>query len=265
MRFHDLVDAACLAGRRPAESELDALRATYRAGVAGVDAHVDALLGALRSRGVLADTLVVLAADHGEELFDHGNYPYHGAAIHGSTLRVPLVLSWPRGLAAGERVAAAVDLTDVAPTVLELFDLAAPGPMEGSSLLGLVGGGTRERDLLAELVALDLGALPPELTGELHAIRRGRWRLIHNPDGVVVHKPPFEGTGLLHPTALHDLERDPGELVDVAAAHPDVVRELAAALESELTRLRARAARAQPPSPELVETLRSLGYVGDPR
>jgi arylsulfatase A-like enzyme len=270
MPFHERVDDAALSGERPGEAELEALRAYYDAGLTSVDANAGRLIEGLRARDLLDDVLVVVAADHGEELFDHGNYPYHGASIHGSTLRVPLVLRWPGGLPSGASVGAPVDLTDVAPTVLQLFDIAPPGKLDGASLLGRIAGAPDARAFLSEVVALDMEASPPAVSAEYHAIRSGRWRLVWNPDGVVVRKPPHDRladptAGLGFATALYDLESDPGELTDVSAAEPERVRALVDELARRLAELRAEAPRAVPPSPELIETLRSLGYVGDPR
>ncbi len=267
MAFHERVDAAALAGRVPAPPEMEALLAYYDAGLFGVDRNVGRLVDGLAARGLLEDTLLVVTADHGEELFDHHAYPYHGAALHGTTLRVPLVVRDPRA-PGPRRVDERVSLLDVAPTLYDALDVPPPGPLDGVSLWPLVRGDaqveTAEREHLSELVELDVEALPPRLGGEVFALQRGAWRLVWNPERVRVTKPPYEaGAGIVHETALYRLDEDPLERVDRAAENPDVVEALRRALEARVARLRAEARPQTLPSPEVIETLRSLGYLGD--
>ena len=279
MPLHDRVGAAARSGVRPAAADLEALRAYYEAGVFAVDRDVGRLLDELRERELLCDTLVVVAADHGESLFDHANFPYHGAAMHGATLRVPLIFRWPEGGLEPARVARPVGLIDVVPTLLELFDLPAAERVDGVSLVPALSGrpaALLERDHMTELVALDPGAFlklignpkdwaVPEIDGDFFAIRRADWRLVWNPEALAVHEPPFEaGAGLVHSTALYDLGADPGETTDVSSDYPEVVAELRAALESWVERLRATTPASRPPDPEMIMRLQQLGYLGDP-
>lgn len=272
-RLHELL----LAEELPGQADMAALRAHYDAGVYGVDQHCGELFGGLRERGLLDETLLVVTADHGEELLEHLRYPYHSAGIHGATLRVPLVLRWPAGIRAGLRLTDPVGLADVTPTVLELLDLPGLADVQGASLAPLLLGDVAalpERALLSSLVDVDLLAFKDELErgnwtaapvrGELFALRRGRWRLVWNPDGIAVRVPPYEATGVRHASALYDLATDPGEQRDVLVEHPDVVDALVDELAGVVAELKRLTPPPQAPTDQALEDLHRLGYIGDP-
>lgn len=94
-------------GRLFSDAEREAVRQSYAGEVAYVDDQVNRLLDAVQGR----DPLVILAADHGEELWEHGDVE-HGHTHHSQVVDVPIVLSWPG--VAGPGVAS---LIDVAPTL----------------------------------------------------------------------------------------------------------------------------------------------------
>jgi arylsulfatase A-like enzyme len=104
----------------------------YGAAMKLVDDHVGSLLDALEARGLREDTLVVLTADHGEALDDHG-YTGHGRQLYEEEVRVPLVFAHPDVEPA--TVANQVRTIDLAPTVLDLLDGDVPDAFEGVSLL----------------------------------------------------------------------------------------------------------------------------------
>src|SRR5207245_5056344 len=82
-------------------------------------------------------TIVVVTADHGEEFHEHGG-AYHGSSLYDEQVRVPLFFV-VRGLAA-RRVGPPVDLVDLAPTILGLLRVEAPGRMRGHDLRPLLAG-----------------------------------------------------------------------------------------------------------------------------
>src|SRR4029077_1979961 len=98
-------------------------------------AVVDRLAGSLIDAAG-PNTLVVVAADHGEALGEHGEAT-HGVFLYDETLHVPLVIRLPDGRGAGARVQSRVRLADVAPTVLDALGVPPPAQMEGQSLLPL--------------------------------------------------------------------------------------------------------------------------------
>lgn len=113
--------------------EVAAERAAYEESISGLDADLGALLSALRQRGALENTLVVITSDHGELFGEHGTYT-HGNSVYWRTLHVPLVFSWPGHLPVGARVGDPVSLRDLPATILGLVFPGAPALLPGVSL-----------------------------------------------------------------------------------------------------------------------------------
>jgi arylsulfatase A-like enzyme/predicted Zn-dependent protease len=221
--------------------------APYDGEVAYVDHEIGRVLDELAALQILDKTLVVLAADHGEGLGDHGEAT-HGVFLYESTIRVPLILSLPGPLPRGRRVSTPVRTIDLMPTVLRLLDLPQPDELQGTSLLPLTS--RRPPDLL--LKSLSESVLPRENYGwsELSALRIGDWKYILAPE-----------------EELYDLRTDPNETKNLARQREgDAVR-----MHEEIHHLMQDAASTGAPiayRQELDETarerLRSLGYLWAP-
>jgi arylsulfatase A-like enzyme len=115
------------------------VRAAYWAMCDQIDREVGRMLDALERTGQAADTIVIFMADHGELLGDHGVYE-KGAFLYDPSVRVPLIVRWPRGLPGGRRLASLVELVDLAPTLLEAAGLDVYAGMQGRSLRPLLTG-----------------------------------------------------------------------------------------------------------------------------
>jgi arylsulfatase A-like enzyme/Tfp pilus assembly protein PilF len=212
----------------------------YDAEIAFVDAELGRLLASVdRSR-----TLVVITADHGEALGDHGE-PDHGFFLYDSTLRVPLIVAGGTGggRIAPRVVAEQVRSIDIAPTIADLAGIAPDVEADGESLVPLLQGRAR-REVPVSLAE----SWYPRLHfgwSELRSARVGEWKYIAAP------KPE-----------LYDLRTDGAERRNVAQDRGAVAGRLAA----ELKRLEpARKGDAEPaPQPDAatVQRLQALGYVG---
>ena len=108
----------------------------YDAEIRNVDRAFARLVREVDAR-FIRDVVVVLTADHGEELRDHGGV-YHGSTLFEEQIRVPLVVRLPG--VAPRRVARPVELVDVAPTVLGLLEVPRARSMRGDDLRGLLAG-----------------------------------------------------------------------------------------------------------------------------
>ena len=167
-----------------APADYRAGRAPYDAEVAYADAMLGRLLDRLRAEGALDRTLLVVTADHGESLGDHGETT-HGLFAYDSTLAVPLILSG-HGIPHG-----AVDGTaghaDILPTICDLLAVAPPQDLDGRSL---VRPPALDRQVYFE-------ALDANLTrgwGAAHGSRE-RGMEVHRPAGarVCTTSPPIGG------------------------------------------------------------------------
>lgn len=124
------VDATHFLHRSP--ELLARARDLYDGEIRGVDDALRAVVGRLTQRGLMQHTVLVVTADHGEELEDHGRMS-HGQTVYQELLQVPLVIRSPR-LPAGRRPGRA-SLMDVVPTLLDLLGIDRSGEdLDGVSL-----------------------------------------------------------------------------------------------------------------------------------
>ena len=216
----------------------------YDGEVAYVDTAIGDLLETLESIRQLENTLVVVTADHGESLGEHGERS-HGIFVYESTMRVPLILTWPPALPRGRILEGIARLNDVAPTLLDLAQLPPLPRSQGESLLPAI----RDNAPLRRQALLE--SWLPRLNygwSELVALQDDRWKLIRAPV-----------------SELYDLAADPREENNRAAALPLVAEEYRQRLEAALHRASDAglvSPAASPPNPQTKELLRSLGYVG---
>jgi len=217
-------------------------RSRYDAEVAAADAAVGTLLAGLEARRLLDPALVVIAADHGESLGEHGETT-HGVFLYDATLHVPLLVKLPGPTRAGGRVKARVGLVDVAPTILSSLGVPAPAQMQGRSLAGLLEGKPEEeRPSYAET------EYPQRGFGwsTLASWRVGRFLFVRAPR-----------------RELYDASADPAERHDLSTSRSALADRLAAQLEAFRTQISPGAAAAgpRPIDPELAQRLGALGYV----
>jgi len=231
---------------RLAPDDLRYLRELYDAEIAQLDGVLGGFLQGLEREGLLADTLVVLVSDHGEEFYEHGGL-LHGRTQYDELLRVPLILAGP-GVPQGKVVETPVSLVDLMPTVLARFGLAAPGPLDGVDLSpGWSGGALPPRVLFGEADHNNMVDGKP-----VEDIKRSA-RLGHEK----LHLDRLTGQ-----TQLFDLAADPAETKDLAAAAPEKVELLRAALARFLDGAAAGAKTDEALSPADAALLRDLGYAG---
>ncbi|HJL19150.1 MAG TPA: sulfatase [Sandaracinaceae bacterium LLY-WYZ-13_1] len=244
-------DAALLEHVKTGQIRLNArdrarLAALYDAEVSYQDTQLAALLAGLERRGLAEDTMVVVTADHGEELFDHGSVG-HGHSLYEELIHVPLAIRVP-GLDAPRRVEGAVGLVDVAPTILDALGEPIPDELSGRSLLPMLRGHGRT-------------APPVSVAGFMEhwrSVATGRYKLVARSRGRY---------------ALFDLADDPGEQHDLADERPMTVAYLRGLLGLRLAEARGSAHRARRRhraseatiDDELEAQLRALGYVGASR
>lgn len=115
------------------------LQAAFWTTVEWVDAQIDRVVNELEASGQLDNTVVILHADHGMALGDHGLFSA-GCRFYESDTHVPLVFSWPGHFKQGLRAEGLVELIDLAPTLLDLAGLPVAERMNGQSLLPVLTG-----------------------------------------------------------------------------------------------------------------------------
>ncbi len=218
----------------------------YNGEVAFADAQLGRVVEFLEQRDLLDRTIVVVLGDHGESLGEHEEGT-HGFFIYETATRVPFLIRAPFSRTTGRRVASLVRTVDLMPTVLDLLGPAAgESPSGAGRSLAAVMTGDRP-DLQAEGYAEAMYPLHHYGWNALKAIRDGRYKLIDAP------RPE-----------LFDLERDPGETVNLFDRERDVANRLQRALRAMEAGFDRAADGAAPPAevdPETRARLASLGYV----
>ena len=194
--------------RRPEARDIPQLRAAYYAMIELVDEQIGRILSYLDETGQRDETLIVFTTDHGDMLGDHG-LTRKGCRFYDGLVRVPFLWSWPGHFEAGLQSDALVELTDIAPTLLEITGQNKPRRMTGISLLPILTGQAsprRHRDFVRseyfdvqnsgfQLTAVE-GPDPGRFTfGTMY--RDERWKL------VVYHTHSMG--------ELFDMENDPNE------------------------------------------------------
>jgi arylsulfatase len=129
------------ASEPPSAYDARKVKACYYAMIEMIDHEFGRILDVLEETDQLDNTLIIFTSDHGELLGDHGLL-YKGCRFYEGLVHVPLVMSWPAMWQKNTTADALVELVDLAPTLLEAAGLEIASEMQGSSLKGILNGGT---------------------------------------------------------------------------------------------------------------------------
>jgi len=124
-------------------------RDKYDAEVTFTDQHIGKLLDFIATQSWASRTVIIVTSDHGEEFGEH-NMTRHGFEVWDTLVHVPLMILAPG--ASPRHIEVPRSAVDLAPTILDLFGVAAEPSFEGKSLVPEIYGGTSEpRDVLVDL------------------------------------------------------------------------------------------------------------------
>ena len=210
-------------------------RATYAAMVSRLDRHVGMLIEEIKKLGLARNTLVLFTSDNGpthgrgggpedgvggsDSVFFESAGPFRGlkGSVFEGGIRVPMIAWWPEHVPAGTVSDHVAAFYDILPTVAELASVEVPPGVDGISFLPTLLGHPEKQRKHDYLVWEFYGY------GGQQAVRFGRWKAVRqqcykNPDG---------------PLMLFNLESDPGEQADLAAQHPELVKQAENILQKE--------------------------------
>ena len=240
----------------------------YDAEIVHQDEHLGRLLRYLDESGALDNTLVIIAADHGE---GHGDHQFfgHGFVVYQELIHVPLVIRYPDRFPAGARVKTNVSTRRIFHTILDIaglqpsFDEDHPNTnVEGLSLARATNckpdteGGLVFAEAFPPLTFLNvLEHRNPSLIDRLYLtqVRRGVYEDTHK---LAVVANQIEG--------LFDVSADPGETADVAAEKPELAAELQRKIDDFVIaaeRYRNNGDAQNGVDPSVEDNLRALGYI----
>jgi arylsulfatase A-like enzyme len=198
--------------QRLSPEQVQAEIAAYDGSVAYLDEQLRRLFGELEERDELKNTLVVIVADHGEQLGEHDLFD-HGNSVYLPVLHVPLLLLFPDRLPYGVRVPQKIGLRDLAATIVDLAGTHTDIEFPGNSLARFWKGTSppacaAEEPLLAEHYGGWIRELPdgrwyPNWHGKMRSLIRDRFQYIKYEDGT---------------EELYDIDADRNELTDLVKA-----------------------------------------------
>ena len=223
------------------ERERQIVRGLYAASVRHADEKADTLLETVDD-----DTLVIVTADHGEALFEHGQVG-HEPNLHNELIHVPFLIRPPRSVESNtDTVDTQARHIDIAPTILDYAGVDPPASYRGRSLRPAI-----EGDDLDEEPAISEVASTPTEPGRLApdalqvAVRTPQRKLIY-ADGEI------EG---------FDRRDDPGECDPIGEPAGEEWDALRAALDDRLAAIEIADTAATERDEDVQQRLRDLGYI----
>lgn len=220
----------------------------YDASIRQMDDGIAHLLQLLDFNELLDKSLVIVTSDHGEEFLDHGGV-LHSRTQYQELIHVPLIVRGP-GITHSKRIKHPVSLVDIMPTILSLLAIDKPAWLDGLDLCPL----WQKSDFkLAPRYLFAEGSrimLPDKKIKDIdikRAVRHFRYKLHYDKSTKAVQ--------------LYDLWNDPREKIDVAAKHANLVGSMLSQLK-DFMNIGIKGAPLPPLSPQDVQKLKSLGYLG---
>jgi arylsulfatase A-like enzyme len=176
--------------RVPRARDLARISAIYDSDVSYQDSVLGAMLDEIDRQGIADDTMIIVTADHGEELWEVGRCG-HGASLRETLVHVPLIVRYPPLFPPGTIVDEGVDALDILPTLADALGEPPLAHVQGASLVSIAQGVGR-------------GYVRPSYASQYeyaHALRVGTWKMWIGKDGGI---------------RLYDLIADPGEKAPVS-------------------------------------------------
>jgi len=249
--------------RKYLDAGLEERTAMYASMVESVDESLGRLLDFLEEKGVADNTILIFYSDNGGHSLNTAknsvahtfNAPLREGkgSVYEGGVRVPMMVYWPGRTAAGMRINTPVVPEDFYPTILEMAgvkEYRTVQQLDGQSMVKLLTDGSQlaaeavrrgeiadQKEANAFVVPASVSGIDPERAVVSHmphqwriedqadvdflsAVRKGDWKLVYR-----MHDAKLE---------LYNLKEDLSERCDVAARHPEIVRELAVLLGDKL-------------------------------
>jgi arylsulfatase A-like enzyme len=205
----------------PTARDIEHLKALYDGEVTHWDTRFGEMMDHLADLGVLDNALVLLTADHGQMFGEHGEWTHHNS-LYEEVVRVPMVISWPGVLPAGQVITAPVTTMDVTPTLLHLLGLPVPDDVAGQDLTSLLNGGPAdpERPIYSELSGETAPTNPHFWNSpsyEQRAVKRAGWKFIHE-----IRNPAADQLFEVLPASQYEVDN----LIDTAPDQAQSLREI---------------------------------------
>jgi len=161
--------------KNPTQSDIASLQELYGGEVTYVDYHLKRLIDGLKKLGKADKTLLIIVADHGENLYQHDGYLDHSLVVYDTVMRIPCIIQLPGR--SGRRIAELVSIIDVMPTLLDLVGVTHD-TTEGRSLIKLMEG---EKSVpVRDYVTCETNDFGVNVKDQTIAVRTKTMKYIHN-------------------------------------------------------------------------------------
>jgi len=220
---------------RPEEKET--VVALYDGQLRELDHVIERLFEKMSRWKLHRNTLLVVTADHGEELFEHGFIGHASTALRATmfdeVLKIPLIFYAPSRFKGGRILEEQARQVDIMPTILDIVGLPIPESIHGRSLLPRMKGktGAKTQPAISESVSAGYQSTPEQERIMFRSLRTDTWKLVCKEDGATTS------------CVLYDLKQDPGETKDLADAEPQTAAELEERLYRSVARMEAQRLR----------------------
>jgi arylsulfatase A-like enzyme/tetratricopeptide (TPR) repeat protein len=218
----------------------------YDGEIANVDSQLAEVIRFAETEGKAGNpVLIVVVADHGEGLWDHGE-PEHGIFLYRETIRVPLIFTWFPKRYPNRRIAETVRTVDIVPTVLDYLSVPIPGNLDGISLLPRI----KHTGKLESIPAYSETFLSREDFGwsQLFSIQNNEWKFILAPQPELYN-------------IVHDHSEKHNVIGGTNAGIANSMEQQLRAMPIQITAAQSKPAMI---TPEEMEKLTALGYAGHP-
>ncbi|KXB00252.1 hypothetical protein AKJ41_04240 [candidate division MSBL1 archaeon SCGC-AAA259O05] len=176
---------------------------TYDEEIRYTDHLIEEVLTKLEKTQILDDTTLIVTADHGEQLGQHGMYGHGG--LHEPNIHIPLIL-WGSGIERKSNIESYVQHVDIAPTILDLMNIDDHPPLDGQSLLPLNGASDDREKIIVE-------------TNGQRAVLEDKMKYIWHHQGEPKWNPGTEDE-------LYDVRSDPMEINNIRDERKDKANEM---------------------------------------
>ncbi|OIO61949.1 hypothetical protein AUJ83_03800 [Candidatus Woesearchaeota archaeon CG1_02_33_12] len=234
------------------QEEVDYYTLKYDNAISEVDNQFFILIKTLKELNLYNNTIIIISADHGEEMGEHSWYFNHGGPLWDSLIKVPLIFYYPKLSYKSKLIPSQVQLIDIAPTICDILKIKKPETFEGNSFLSLII--EKETHFLYAFSEhwQTIGEFfsSNEVLHSQFSIRSTDWKLIvtirNNESGY----------------QLYNLKKDPQELNNLADIEKDQFKLMKEKIEEWMSREKENiSSLTKPLDEETKEKLRSLGYL----
>ena len=177
----------------------------YDGALANLDAQIGQLIARLKDQGILENTILIFASDHGEEMHEHGMMD-HAYSLYWPLLHVFLSVIYPENIPGGITVNEQVSLRDLPNTILDLVGLNQDTPFPGKSLTSFWDPTIKKDELPTEYLLSEVEHFPgypdwyPVSKGDVKSLVYDGYHYILNGDGS---------------EELYNIDSDPTELANL--------------------------------------------------